>query len=153
MPTIRQDEPQPALRQQAHYLSSCLQGVVLTWSEASRLIDNVSVALTLAGYRGDDITRMRTSLEETLSHVLEREQLLGRGRPVHVSYRVNQLQAVVEIQTVGACSPQLVAASSDKGNRPVYSRPKSSASRSFMTSIRYRKQERAATVCDCQLIQ
>jgi len=144
MPTIRHDERQIDLDQKVHYQSSWLPDLVLTWNEAHRLIENVCVAMTQAGYRADDVTRMRTSLEEGIFHILEREQVLGRAQPVQASFRVNQLQVVVEIQTHG---------SPETGDQPAGTRPNPLVVHSFMTAIRYSRQDHAATVCDCQRIE
>src|SRR5947209_1297992 len=143
MRTIRHDERQPDPWVPAHYQARWLPPVCLTWNGAERLIADVCAALTEAAYRADDIARMRTSTEEAIFHLLERELLLGCAQPVRVSYRVNQFQAVVEIQTA---APQA-------GDRPTDPGPKGGAPYSFMTSIRYSRQDHAATVCDCQLIK
>jgi hypothetical protein len=154
MQTFRHDTPRTELGHRAHYHASWRQKIVLNWTEANRLIQNVSVAMTLAGYRGDDITRMRAGMEEVISHILEREQLLSHAEPIHVSYRVNQHYAVTEIQTIGAGSrPQQELRQPETADRLGRARQTCECAHSFMTWIRYSKQDHAATVCDCQLIQ
>jgi hypothetical protein len=154
MQTIRHDQQQPELHQPGHYQANWIPAIVLTWSQAHRLIANVCVAMIQAGYRGDDITRMRTTMEEALLLLLEREQQPGRARPVQVSYRVNQLQALVEIQTRGAGhGPQSVVDSGEIAGLPADLDQQAGPPHPFMTSIRYSRQSHTATVCDCQLIQ
>jgi hypothetical protein len=125
---------------QPHYRVSWCQEVVLTRGEANRLMEAVSAAMALAGYAAPDTVKMRLALEEAICNLLHHGQPPARAMPVRVSYRVNELFVVAEIQAMG------LEGSTPSGHTPA-------GGRSFLTWIRYSKQGHCATWCDCRLIR
>jgi hypothetical protein len=152
MSAMRPDSNRPD-RISARRLAGCWkQEKIRDLDEASHAADAVLLSLKRAHYSQRDIEGMRIALEEAIANVLLDQ---GCRQPLGVClairYRVNEAQAVVEVDGSGEYTGLFAQGSLTE--EPLLATENATPfTRSCMTWIRYNRKNHSATVCRCSLL-